>query len=135
MFRWTTFYLFRSFLFVFSNIIITFALRMKIIYNKHFPFGSYWAINIFGIIFARKDYGKLGAVERNHEYIHTLQQREMLFVFFYIVYFMEWLVKLCYYRNLYATYRNLSFEREAYHNQQYMNYRYVRRPFAWMKYI
>lgn len=108
---------------------------MKIIYNNHFPFGSYSAINIFGLIIARRDYGKLGAKERNHEYIHTLQQRELLFVGFYIVYVIEWAVKLCYYRNLFQTYRNLSFEREAYANQQYMNYRYVRRHFAWVKYI
>lgn len=108
---------------------------MKIIYNKHFPFGSYWAINLCGIIFARRDYGKLGAVERNHEYIHTLQQREMLFFGFFLFYFLEWLVKLCYYRSLRQAYCNLSFEREAYANQQYMNYRYKRRPFAWMKYV
>ena len=72
---------------------------MKIIYNRFFPFGTFWAINIFGIIFCRVDKGRLPEVVKNHEYIHTLQQREMLFVGFYIFYVVEWLYRLIKTRN------------------------------------
>ena len=57
---------------------------MKIIRNKYLPIGkNFWAINILGIVFTK---GKLSRISENHEYIHTLQQREMLFVFFYLWY-------------------------------------------------
>ena len=108
---------------------------MKIIYNNHFPFGRYWAINICGLIFARRQYGKLGVVERNHEYIHTLQQRELLFLGFYLIYIIEWVVKLCVYRDSHLAYRNISFEREAYANERNLNYRHARKPFAWYSFL
>ena len=41
---------------------------MKLIYNKYFPFGSFYAANIFGLIFCRSDKGRLDEVEKNHEY-------------------------------------------------------------------
>ena len=41
---------------------------MRIIKTKHFPFGGYKAINLFGIIFTK---GELSNRELNHEAIHT----------------------------------------------------------------
>lgn len=106
---------------------------MKIIYNRFFPFGTFWAINIFGIIFCRVDKGRLPEVVRNHEYIHTLQQREMLFVGFYIFYVVEWLYRLIKTRNFMKAYYSISFEREAYAHQNDLNYKYKRKRFAWAK--
>ena len=108
---------------------------MKIFYNRHFPFRRFWAINILGVIIARIVLGRLCVVDCNHEYIHTLQQRELLFVGFYLLYVCEWLVKLAYYRNFYDAYRNLSFEREAYDNQYKLDYSSTRRHYAWLKHI
>jgi len=108
---------------------------LKIIYNNHFPFGRYWAINICGLIFARRQYGELGVVQRNHEFIHTLQQRELLFFPFYLLYIVEWGIKLCYYRNFYLAYSNISFEREAYAEEGNLNYRNIRKPYSWIKYL
>ena len=108
---------------------------MKIFYNRHFPFGSYWAINICGVVFARSDHGRLGKIEQNHEYIHTLQQRELLFIGFYLLYVCEWLFRLAFYRDQYLAYRNLSFEREAYSHQGNLNYKNTREKFAWRKYF
>ena len=68
----------------------------------------------------------------NHERIHTAQQREMLFVFFYLAYLMEWLVRLPMRGN---AYRNISFEREAYSNQRDLNYLRHRRFYAWRHYM
>lgn len=106
---------------------------MKIIYNKRIPFGkSYYAINLLGIIFSK---GKLNVACMNHEYIHTLQQREMLFIFFYLWYIFEWLFKLIYYRNNKLSYLNISFEKEAYANQNDLNYKTTRKHYAWFKYL
>lgn len=104
---------------------------MLILYNKHFPFGNYCAINIFGVIFARSQYGKLSKRTRNHEFIHTLQQRELLFVPFYILYGVEWLILFIRYRNLGEAYRHISFEREAYANDYNLEYRYQRPHYNW----
>ena len=106
---------------------------MKIIYNKYFPFGSFWAINILGIIFCREDKGRLNEREKNHEYIHTLQQREMLYVGFYLWYIVEWLYHLIRFRDFMRAYYALGFEREAYAMQDDLGYRYSRKHFAWIR--
>ena len=64
----------------------------KIIYNKLIPFKGYVAINLFGIIFARKEYKAQiennyfrKATLLNHELIHTAQYKELLYVFYLLV--------------------------------------------------
>lgn len=104
---------------------------MKIIYNKYFPFGKFLATNICGIIFCRSDKGRLNEVDKNHEYIHTLQQREMLYVGFMLWYAIEWLVRAVQCRSFMKAYYNLYFEREAYHMERNLNYKNMRKPFGW----
>ena len=104
---------------------------MKIIYNKYFPFGSFLATNLFGIIFCRSDKGRLSEVDKNHEYIHTLQQREMLFLGFTLWYCIEWLWRYAKCRDGMKAYRDLYFEREAYTMESDLEYRYHRKHFAW----
>lgn len=106
---------------------------MKVIYNRFFPFGSFWAINILGIVFCRIDKGRLTEKERNHEYIHTLQQREMLYVGFYVWYVVEWFCRLVASRNFMKAYYSLFFEREAYAMEHDLDYRKHRKPFAWWR--
>lgn len=107
--------------------------QMKVILTRHFPLGKrYTAINLFGLVFAKY---RLSRQELNHEYIHTLQQRELLFVGFYIIYIIEWLVRLAQYRNAYKAYLNISFECEAYNRMNDLNYARKRKIFAWRKYI
>lgn len=103
---------------------------MKIIKNNYIPFKGYVAMNLFGILFTRKD--NLSDVVINHEYIHTKQMREMLYIPFYIWYGIEWLIRLF---NSGNPYRNISFEREAYANEYDMDYANNRKPYAWLKYI
>ncbi|NDW19055.1 hypothetical protein D0T53_09035 [Dysgonomonas sp. 216] len=107
---------------------------MKVIYNKYIPPGNFTAINIFGIIFARKEYRDLSAHILNHEKIHTYQIFELLGVFFYILYFAEWLVRLFQYKNKIEAYRNISFEREAYANDKDPNYLKRRKLFSFVHY-
>lgn len=64
----------------------------------------------------------------NHEKIHTAQMRELWYIGFYILYFLEWVYRLVFHTR--TAYRGISFEREAYVNQS--NYRYLakRRRYA-----
>lgn len=103
---------------------------MKIIYNNIIPFKGFAAINLFGVLFVRKG---VVVTERilNHERIHTAQMKEMLYVFFYLWYFVEWLIRLLGKGN---AYRNLGFEKEAYSNDENLTYLSCRQRFAWWKY-
>lgn len=107
---------------------------MKIIYNNIIPFRGFKAMNIFGVLFVRKGY-KLNDIEIRHERIHTAQQREMIYVFFFLWYVMEWLIRLFFCRNIHKAYRNISFEREAYNMQRDLLYLDDRKHYAWVKYI
>lgn len=104
---------------------------MKIIYNKYIPFGNFFATNIFGIIFCRSDKGRMSEIDKNHEYIHTLQQREMLFLGFTLWYCIEWLWRFARCRNFIKAYHDLYFEREAYKMESDLEYARHRKHFAW----
>lgn len=101
---------------------------MKIVRNKFIPFKGFKAINLFGVLFVRED-AYINDYDINHEKIHTEQMKEMLYVFFYIWYFVEWLIKLFYCNN---AYRSISFEREAYKNQYNLNYLNERNRFEFL---
>lgn len=105
---------------------------MRILYNNIIPFPGFVAINLFGTLFVRTKYrGKMNAQTLNHESIHTAQMKELLYVFFYLVYFTEWLVRLFLPGN---AYRNISFEREAYSNESNIEYLRFRKRFASSRY-
>jgi hypothetical protein len=117
---------------------------MKIIRNRIIPCKGFTAINLFGVVFIRKeilpqhditlhDWDKM----LNHEMIHTAQMKELLYVPFYLLYGIEWLIRFAMYRNAKKAYRNISFEREAYDNQD--NFGYIidkyRKPYVFIKYL
>ena len=104
---------------------------MKIIRTSILPFHGFSAINLLGVLFVHHGV-YLSNEMMNHERIHTAQQREMLFVFFYLVYVIEWLVRLPMKGN---AYRNISFEREAYANQRNPDYLKSRPLYAWRRYL
>ena len=106
---------------------------MKIIYNKLIPFRGFCAMNLFGIMFARKEYeGSICDITVNHEAIHGAQMKELLYIFFYILYGLEWVYRLCFHCT--SAYFGISFEREAYEHQSDLNYLKHRKPFAqWRK--
>ena len=105
---------------------------MKIIRNRILPLGrGMTAINLFGIIFAKRE---LSIVDRNHEYIHTLQQRELLWVGFYVLYLLEWCVRLIQTRSWLRAYFSISFEREAYRHQYDLQYARHRPRFGWRRF-
>jgi hypothetical protein len=104
---------------------------MKIIENKFIPFKGYSAMMLFGFLFTR-DKRKVTERTIRHESIHARQMWELLVVDFYVWYFVEWMIRLFMKGN---AYRNISFEREAYTNQDDTEYLKTRRLFAFFKYI
>ena len=71
-----------------------------------------------------------------HEEIHGRQQTEMLILFFYIWYGIEYLF-LRYIKRFphSVAYHSISFEKEAYENDWNNEYLKKRKLFAWVKYI
>ncbi|MCH5310056.1 MAG: hypothetical protein J1E58_09360 [Prevotella sp.] len=64
----------------------------------------------------------MNAAELNHERIHAAQQRELLYIPFFIWYVIEWLVLLVKYRDSMQAYRHIRFEQEAYRHQYDLAY-------------
>ncbi|MBQ0111961.1 MAG: hypothetical protein KBT03_02415 [Bacteroidales bacterium] len=107
---------------------------MKVIENKILPPKGFVAINLFTIILTR-DKRELTKELLLHERIHSRQMLEMLFLFVYLWYVVEFAFRLIQYRNWQKAYRNISFEREAYKNQNNSSYLKERKLFAWVKYL
>lgn len=105
---------------------------MTIIKNKYLPFRGFAAVNLFGVLFVRHGVEVSERLIR-HEKIHTLQMRELGYVLFYLLYVLEWLVKLIWHGK--KSYWNLSFEREAYICQNKEGYLQQRKSYAWIKYL
>lgn len=60
---------------------------MKIIKNNIIPTKDFIALYFFGILFVRKENEKyMCKCVMNHENIHHAQAKELLFVFFYLLY-------------------------------------------------
>ena len=108
---------------------------MKVVFSNIIPFRGFLAINIFGVLFVRKSTKeKLDNYVFNHELIHTAQMKELLYVFFYIIYFFEWVYRLIFHTS--TAYEGISFEREAYQHQGDLDYLKTRKHFAqWRKTI
>lgn len=103
---------------------------MKVFFNRCFPPGRFVALNFFGMLFVRRGTVVTPAL-LNHEAIHSAQMRELLYVPFYVIYVTEWLWRVMKNRGKsYRSYRDLSFEREAYLYGDDMSYLRRRKPFA-----
>lgn len=126
---------------------------MKVIENNFIPFPGYKAINLFGVLFVKNN-AKIDEVTINHESIHSAQIAEvmiasvpfalLLWLFtnvwlglllviasYYLWYVIEWLIRL----PKGNAYRSISFEREAYANEDNLTYLETRRRFAFVRYF
>ena len=105
---------------------------MKIVYTKCFPPGKFRCINLFGSLFYK---GKPPVRRKtlNHEGTHTEQMKELWYIGFYLLYVLEWLIRL--FTDSGRAYRRISFEQEAYTNQSNDNYNSTRERFAWRHYL
>jgi len=100
---------------------------------RYKPIGSFlnsilpnWVAGIclapFGI-YIREEYINREKIRR-HEAIHWKQQIELLILPFYLIYFVEWILK---------GYKGISFEREANHWEDKDITK--RKPYGWMRLI
>lgn len=105
---------------------------MKVVYNSLIPFKGFSAINLFGVLFARKE-AMLSERTLRHEAIHTAQMKELLYIGFYVWYVLEWGVRVCQYGFGKTAYRNISFEQEAYGNEDDVGYLSNRKFFGFLR--
>lgn len=132
-------------------------MKTKVIFNDTIPFKGFIAMCLWPFIFVRNNAAShYNTVANNHEHIHAEQQKEMLLVgivlaaigyvfvglwallfvpLFFWWYGIEYLYRLCQYRDTKKAYRNISAEREAYANEKDLTYLTNRRRFAWIKYL
>ena len=107
---------------------------MKIVRCKWFPPKGYAAIMLVWWLIVKPNVA-ITARLIGHEEIHAKQQKEMLIVFFLLLYGIEFLIRLAQYKSWHTAYRNISFEREAYANELNYGYLQSRKRFAWFNYL
>jgi hypothetical protein len=101
--------------------------------NKIIPFGRFTAINLFGIVFYKDRISEIGL---NHERIHSAQAadlssfRIMGWILFYLLYIKFYVINLI--KGSEDAYYDIPFEKEAYENQNNLNYINERERFAWV---
>jgi hypothetical protein len=108
---------------------------MFLIVTKYLIPRGYRGMTLFPFVFVKQSLDKKNPVFVNHERIHLRQQLELLIIPFFVLYFIEFLLRLIQYKNRDLAYRNISFEREAYANEQDLNYLKNRFFCKFLKYI
>lgn len=103
-----------------------------IIKSRLIPEG--FCVNLFGTFWTR-DTSWIDEYVVNHERIHTAQQRELLFIPFYIIYLLEWCIRMIRYKDWKKAYLNISFEREAYTHGRDLTYLSRRKHYSWKNFI
>ena len=96
---------------------------------------GYVGLTIYPYIFLKQGDLKWDKTLINHEKIHLRQQLELLIIPFFLLYILEFLIILCWHLNWNKSYRNISFEREAYTNEKDLNYLKSRPFWSYLKYF
>jgi hypothetical protein len=108
---------------------------LMILVTRHLFYRNYVGLCLWPFIILREESLREDPVLINHERIHLRQQAELLVVFFYIAYLLEWVIKSAYYLDCYRGYKNISFEREAYLYEKDCQYLENRRPLQFLQYV
>lgn len=111
-------------------------MELKKVYNNIIPFKGYLALTIFPWVFIRKNAKQrfTDKVER-HETTHAYQQMETIWIFFFLIYGLEYLVKLLITFSHKKAYRSISFEQEAYLHEDEIHYNLFRDDYEWTNYV
>lgn len=96
---------------------------------------GYNGLAFFPFIIVKTKVDRENKVLLNHEMIHIYQQLETFLLPFLIWYIIEFLVRLYQYKNTAQAYKNISFEREAYANDDNADYLKNRRLFSFLGYL
>ena len=90
-----------------------------------------YAITLWPFIISREE---MSEDVLNHESIHIAQQKELLVLFFYLLYGWDYLVGLIKYKDKEKAYYRIRFEQEAYENMYNQKYLIERKLYSWRKY-
>ncbi len=101
---------------------------MILIVNKRLLSGRFKGISLWPFVILESDCLKHDKFFLNHEKIHLRQQLELLVLFFYVWYAIEFFVRYLDCKDGMLAYRNISFEREAYRRENDLKY-LKKRPF------
>jgi len=103
--------------------------------NKYIIPKGFDGLTIFPFIFLKRKELKHDKILIYHEKIHLQQQKELGVLFFFLCYGLEYVFRLFQYKNHLLAYQNISFEREAYQNQENLHYINKRKWWSFFKYI
>lgn len=101
---------------------------------KYIFTGNYVGLALWPFILIKNGGLRDDRVLLNHERIHLRQQLELLILLFYVWYVLEWSYYLVKLGDGYKAYRAVSFEREAYAEEQNMDYLQKRRLWSFFRY-
>jgi hypothetical protein len=108
---------------------------IKIIAPKFLKFISFVvnisAITLFPLIISREE---MDERTLRHETIHIYQQRELLILFFYLLYMWDFCYGLFKYKSSSTAYRRIRFEQEAYDHESNKEYLEKRPWLNWRNY-
>jgi hypothetical protein len=108
---------------------------MILIVSKYLIPRGFQGLTVFPFVVVRDRKAQDYLVLMNHEHIHLRQQLELLVLPFFVIYVLDYLVKLMRYRNKDRAYRNVIFEREAYQNENDLDYLKSRSFWRFLKYF
>ena len=95
---------------------------MFVIVSRFLVPKGFGGITVCPFIFLRNKKHASDKIYLNHERIHLRQQVEMLVVFFFLWYGIEFILRVVQYKNKTDAYKNIGFEREAYRNESNPDY-------------
>ncbi|MBK8600675.1 MAG: hypothetical protein IPN80_09095 [Flavobacterium sp.] len=108
---------------------------MILIVSKYLIPKGFRGLTVFPFVVVRDRNAQDYLVLMNHERIHLRQQLELLVLPFFVIYGLDYLVKLLRYRDKDVAYRNVVFEREAYQNENDLDYLKSRSFWRFLKYV
>lgn len=95
---------------------------MIIVVSRYLVPKGFLGITLFPFIFVNHKKHIKNPIFINHEKIHLQQQKELLIIFFYIWYIINFFLKYIRHRNYNKAYHNIIFEKEAYNNEKNLDY-------------
>ena len=108
---------------------------MILIVSKYLIPKRFKAIALFPFILIRDNFETNNLVLINHEKIHLRQQLELLIIPFYALYFIDFILKIILFKDKNKAYKNILFEREAYLNEENLDYLHTRPFWNWTRYL
>ncbi len=93
------------------------------------------AITLFPFVFFRTRSARANPRLVNHENIHLMQQLELLIIPFYLWYSIEYLTQRSKGFSHHQAYRRISFEKEAFANDQNPLYLKTRKPWSFIRFL